>query len=138
MLKLFAEPEHRQVTIAFGVAFLVTATAALVIGLDGNAVSNLLAIVSANALVLAVVHPWRRLRYFRYLLLASLVGFAGFALLHNLLEMAAASVSGLFSSFLQLLSGFAFFTALYLCPPALIIGVIGMTLLFLRDRMDGL
>jgi hypothetical protein len=69
MLTAFATPKHRRVTLIFLAVFCLAVIATLAIGLDGNTPALVLAFVAATALVLAFVHPWRRARQFKHLLL---------------------------------------------------------------------
>ena len=136
MLKAFVAPRHRHVTLILLAVFSFAAIATLAIGLDGNAPANVLALVAATALVLAFVHPWRRAREFKYLFYASGLGFAVFVILHGLFEVAAgatASVGPLHAMF-QVLGVVAFLAAVYMCPPALVIGLGGALIMFFRGR----
>ncbi len=138
-LKAFAAPQHRRVTLIFLAVFCLAAIASLAIGLDGNTPANVLALVAATALVLAFAHPWRRAREFRYLFYASGLGFGVFVVLHGLFEVgaeAAASVGPL-HAILHALSVTAFLVAVYVCPPALVIGLGGALMMFFRGRKGG-
>lgn len=139
MLKAFATPQHRRVTLIFLAVFCLAAIATLAIGLDGNTPALVLASVAAIALVLAFVHSWRRARQFKYLFYASGLGFGVFVLLHNLLDagvVATASVGPL-HAILQGLSVGAFLAAVFVCPPAMVIGLAGAVIMFFRGRKGG-
>lgn len=136
MIKALA-PSHRRETLVFLAASSLVTAAALAVGLDGNPLANALAFVAAATLVLAFVHPWARAREFNYLSYAAGLGFAVFVILHNLLEVGAeASASGgPMHAILQALSAVTFFAAVFLCPPAFVIG--GSVVMFVRGRRDG-
>lgn len=139
MLKALATPQHRRVTLIFLAVFCLAAIATLAIGLDGNTLALVLAFVAATALVIAFVHPWRRAREFKYLFYASGLGFGVFVLLHNFLEagaLATASVGPLYA-ILQGLSIVAFLAAVFVCPPAMVIGLGGVLIMFFRGRNGG-
>ncbi len=139
MLKAFATPQHRRVTLMFLAIFCLAVIATLVIGLDGNTPALVLAFVAATALVLAFVHPWRRARKFIYLLCASVLGFVVFVVLHNLFDAGAdvaASVQPLPAIF-QVLAVVAFLAAIFVCPPAFVIGLGGALIMFFKGRKGG-
>ena len=139
MLKAFATPQHRRVTLIFLAVCCVTAIATLAIGLDGNTPALVLGFVAATALLLAFVHPWRRAREFKHLLYASGLGFAVFAVLHNLLDAAAGATASvwLLPAILQGLDVVAFLAAVFVCPPAFVIGLGGVLIMFFRGRNGG-
>lgn len=99
----------------------------------------MLAWVAATALVLAFTHPWRRAREFKYLLYGSVLGFAVFVVLHNLLEAGAVATASvwLLPAMLQGLGVVAFLAAVFVCPPAFVIGLGGVLILFFRGRHGG-
>lgn len=135
MLKAFVESQ-RHVTVSFMLVSCVAAIAAIAIGLDGNKPALLLAFTAATSLVLALVHPWRTAREFRYLLYASALGFAVLVMVHNLSEAAATAAANVWPlhAILQGLSEIAFLAALFVCPPALVIGLAGALITFLSAR----
>lgn len=139
MLKAFAAPQHRRVTLIFLAVFCLAAIATLAIGLDGNTPANVLALVAATALVLAFAHPWRRAREFKYLFYASGLGFGVFVALHGLFEVGAGATAsvGPLHAILQVLSVVAFLAAIFVCPPALVIGLGGAVIMFFRGRKGG-
>jgi hypothetical protein len=139
MLNALATPKHRRVTLVFLAVFCLAAIATLAIGLDGNTPALVLAAVAAIALVLAFVHPWRRARQFKYLFYASGLGFGVFVLLHNFFEAGAVATAsvGPLHAILQGLSVVAFLAAVFVCPPAMVIGLAGALIMFFRGRKAG-
>lgn len=139
MLKAFATHQHRRLTLIFLAVFCLAAIATLAIGLDGNTPALVLALVAATALVLAFVHPWRRAWEFKYLFYASGLGFAVFMVLHNLLEAGAVATASvwLLPAILQGLGVVAFLAAVFVCPPAFVIGLGGVLIMFFRGRNGG-
>lgn len=112
--------------------------AALVIGLDGDTAANALAWTAATAVVLAMAHPRRRVRQFWHLLLASVLGFGLFVVLHGLFDYGAGAAAdlGTLNAILNGLSVASFLAAVYLCPPALVISLLGMvTMLIAGSRL---
>ncbi len=139
MLKAFATPQHRRVTLIFLAVFCLAAIGTVTIGLDGNTPALVLAFVAATALVLAFVHPWRRAREFKYLVYASGLGFAVFVALHNLFDFAAEAAASvwLLDAILEVLGVIAFLAAIFVCPPAFAIGLAGVLIMFFRRRKGG-
>lgn len=139
MLKACAAPQHRRMTLIYLAVFCLAAIAVLAIGLDGNTPANVLALVAAIALVVAFVHPWRRAREFMYLVFASGLGFVVFVVLHNLFDAGAGAMASLgpLHAILQVLSVVAFLAAVFVCPPALVIGLGGMLIMFFAGRKSG-
>lgn len=139
MLKACAAPQHRRMTLIYLAVFCLAAIAVLAIGLDGNTPANVLALVAAIALVVAFVHPWRRAREFMYLVFASGLGFVVFVVLHNLFDAGAGAMASLgpLHAILQVLSVVAFLAAVFVCPPALVIGLGGMLIMFFAGRKGG-
>ncbi len=138
-LRAFATPQRRRVTLIFLTAFGLAAIGTVAIGLDGNTPALVLAFVAATALMLAFVHPLRRVREFKYLLYASGLGFAVFVALHNLLDIAAEATAGVWplDAILQVLSVIAFLAAIFVCPPTFVIGLVCALIMFFRRRKGG-
>ncbi len=139
MLKAFATPQHRRVTLMFLGVFCLAVIGTLAIGLDGNTPALVLAFVAATALVLAFAHRWRRAREFMYLLCASGLGIVVFVVLHNLFDAGADVAASVWPlpAILQVLSVVAFLAAIGVCPPAFVIGLGGALIMFFRGRKGG-
>ncbi len=137
MLKDFATRQHRRVTLIFLVLFCLAVIASLAVGLDGNTTANVLALVAGTSLVLVFVHPWRSAREYMYLLCMSVLGFGVFVVLHNLFEAAAGATESVWAlpAVLEVLSVAAFLAAIYVCPLAFVIGLVGaLTMLFIGRK----
>jgi len=113
MVEAFSKPQRRR-TLLFLVICGALAAAAGVVGMDDNFAGDSLAWLSAIALVLAFVHPWRTTRRFLLLIGASALGFVVFAVLSASMENAGVGGGGVF-----------FLLALFLCPAGLLVGIIG-------------
>lgn len=139
MLSAFASTRNRRITLALLAAFVLMVVAALALGGPGHSRANLLLHLAVGTLILAFVHPWRRAREFKHLFYAAGLGFALFVILHALAGVgaeAAASIGPL-HAVLQVVSVVAFFVAVFACPPALVIGLGGAVIMFVRDRIRG-
>jgi hypothetical protein len=113
MFEAFSKPQRRR-TLLFLVICGALAAAAGVVGVDDNFPGDSLVWLSAIALVLAFVHPWRTARRFLLLIGASVLGFVVFAVLSASMENAGVGGGGVF-----------FLLALFLCPAGLVVGIIG-------------
>jgi hypothetical protein len=119
--------------LAFGAA---AAIAAALVGITDNPPGIVLALAAALALVLAFVHPWRTPRQFGRLLLASVLGFVLFVVLHNVFEALAGMVEDIavLHGLLEGLGGAAFILATLICPPAFLVSVVALVVALTRNR----
>jgi hypothetical protein len=136
MLNVPSTPRNRRVTPILCAAGGVVALGAVAVGISDNPPGIALAYLAVIALVLAFVHPWRSVRRFLFLILASVLGFVVFAVLHNLLDVIAdsAGAGGALRGVAEVLGAAAFLTALLLCPAALLVGTVGALSAFIQDR----
>ena len=135
MLEAFSTP-HRRRTLLLIVVCGVLAAVAGAVGIDDKPLGLLLAFLSATALVLAFVHPWRTSRQFRRLVYASGLGFVALAVLSNVGEAVASKVGvqGPVEGLLNGVGAVFFLIAILLCPPGLLVGVIGAVVTSRRER----
>lgn len=136
MLEALSTPSNRNRTIILFAICSVLAVAAATVGISDNPPGLLLMFLSASAFIVAFVHPWRASKHFQRLIYASGLGFIVFAVLHNVFEGVAskAGVSGLVHDLLSG-AGVAFFLiAILLCPPGLLVGVVGAIVMSRRGR----
>ena len=136
MFEAFSTPHNRRRTLLLFAVCGVLAAAAGAVGIDDNPLGVLLAFLSATALVLAFVHPWRTSRQFRRLACASALGFVALAVLSNVGEAVASKVGvqGPFEGLLNGAGAVFFLIAILLCPPGLLVGVIGAVVTSRRER----
>jgi len=116
--------------LAVGCAFLV---AGFIVGINDNPPGIVLVYLAVSAWIVALVHGWRRVKRFLILLVASLVGFFLFAVLHNLFYALAELASDVvvLVQVLQFLHVVFFLIALLVCPPGVLIGAVGSVVLAL-------
>jgi hypothetical protein len=136
MIDALSTPRNRIRTLFLLVICGLLAIAAAAVGIDDNPPGILLAFLAATAFVLAFVHPWRTARQFRFLLYASVLGLALFAILYNVFAAVAhnSATAGALQNLLQGLAVAAFFLATLICPAALIVGAVGSVAMFIRSR----
>jgi hypothetical protein len=121
MLEAFSRAQWRPTLLLLATCGVLAAGAG-VVGVSDNLPGLLLALVSAIALVLAFVHPWRTSRRFLLLVGASVVVFVASTVLSNVLGDGSAA------------GGVFFFIAIWLCPAALLVGIIGAVVTFAASR----
>ncbi|MBN2548379.1 MAG: hypothetical protein JXB15_04420 [Anaerolineales bacterium] len=136
MIEALSTPRNRNRTFVLLAVCGVMAIAAAATGIDDNPPGLLLAFLSACALILAFVHPWRISKKFCSLIYASILGFILFAVLHNLFEFAASKLGGLglLPVLLSGAGGAFFLAATLLCPSALLVGVVGAVAMYWREH----
>jgi hypothetical protein len=112
------------------------AIAAALVGISDNPPGIFLALAAAAAFVLAFVHPWRTPEQFGRLLLASVLGFLLFVVLHNVFEALAglAENSTVLHGLLEGLSVVAFLLATLLFPVAILVSVVALVIVLIRKR----
>jgi disulfide bond formation protein DsbB len=137
MTSAFSTPHDRKITLSFLAMCGLLAIAAVIVGIDDNPPGILLAFLAAIAFVLAFVHPWRTVRQFMFLLLASVFGFALFVILNIILDTVAQNPANtgtlqdlLDSSAIEALS----IIIVMICPAAFIVGAVGSVAMFIRRR----
>ena len=136
MIDTFSTPHNRIKTLILLLICGLSSIAAAAVGINDNPPGILLAFLAATAFVLAFVHPWRTARQFRFLLYASVLGLALFAILNNLFAAVAHNsvTAGALQNLLQGLAVAAFFLATLICPAAFIVGAVGSVAMFIRSR----
>lgn len=127
MLQALSTLGNRKRTLTLLVLCSLSAIAAAIVGISDNPPGIALAYLSAFLFILAFVHPWKSAKPYRYLILASFLGFVITALLHNVFEAIAGTieVAPFFKGLFEFLGVFFFMFALLLCPPAFLVGIIG-------------
>lgn len=136
MIDAFSTPRNRIKTLIFLAICGLSAIAAAAVGISDNPPGILLAFLAATAFVLAFVHAWRTARRFRFLLYASVFGFALFIILHNVFATVAHDLAtgGALQNLLEDLAIAAFFLATVICPAAFVVGAVGSVAMFIRSR----
>ena len=137
MIDVSSTPHNRIKTLILLVICGLSAIAAAAVGIDDNPPGILLAFLAATAFVLAFVHPWRTARQFRFLLYASVLGFALFAILNNVFAAVAhnSATAGALQDLLQspVADAVSIIIAM-ICPAAIIVGAVGSVAMFIRNR----
>lgn len=120
MFEAFSKVQWRR-TLLLLVICAALAAAAGIVGIDDNLPGQSLALLSAIALVLAFVHPWRTSRWFLLLTGASVLVFIASTVITNVIGDGFAG-------------GVFFFIAIWLCPAGFVVGIIGAVVTSVTSR----
>jgi len=137
MTSAFSTPHNRTMTLILLAVCGLLAIVAFKIGIADNLPGILLAFLAATAFVLAFVHPWRTEKKFKFLLLASLLGFVLFVILDIIVDAVVHNPAN-FGALRHLMQSSAVDALsqiiIMLCPAAFIVGVVGSIAMFIRSR----
>ena len=137
MISAFSTPHNRITTFILLAICGLLAITAVAVGINDNLPGILLAFLAATAFVLAFVHPWRTVRKFIFLLLASILGFVLFIILNIVLDTIAQNPTtmGALQELLQSPATDAFSIIIaMICSAAFIIGAVGSIAMFIRSH----
>ena len=139
MIDAFSTARNRIKTLILLVVCGLSATVAVVAGIDDNPPGVLLAFLAAIAFVLAFAHPWRTARKFMFLLLVSVPSFVLFVIMNIITDSIAQNPAT--SDALKNLIQSPIPDALNLiiamiCAAAFIVGAIGSVAMFIRSRRE--
>ncbi len=127
MFEAFSTAQRRRTVLLLVICALLVAAAAAV-GISDNFAGGLLALLSGIALVLAFVHPWRTTRRFLLLVGTAVVVFVAIVVVGGLMDNAGISVN------MGAVGDFLFYIAIFLCPAALVVGIIGAVVTWVTSR----
>lgn len=119
---------NRKVIVICLVISGLMAAGAAVTGISDNIAGALLCWGAVTSFMVAFVHHWRRSRSFYLLLGGSVLAFAAGAILHNLFWGLGQAFPDLPSWILFLMEAIhvgAFLVAVIVCPPGILIGLVG-------------
>jgi len=137
MIDAFSTPRNRNKSLILLVISGLSAIASAVVGIDDNPPGILLAFLAATAFVLAFAHPWRTVRKFMFLLLASVLGFVLFVILNIILDSVVhdpATSAALQDLIQSPVSNALNLIIAMICPAAFIVGAVGSVAMFIRSR----
>jgi hypothetical protein len=117
MAKIFRNIGMRRLIILLTLAILgcVLIAMALILGIDDNLPGILLCYAGITSITFAFIHHWKKSKNYVILLVASIIGFVVFAILHNVFEAIGVEIIG---------AGF-FLIAVFVCPVTFLIGLVG-------------
>ncbi len=136
MIQAFSTSRNKVWSLIFFAIGVILAVAALIPGLIPKPLAMVLAVLSAIALILVFVHPWRASREFLRLLLYSVIGLVVSAIFSNVFEAIAPNVgsSGLVFKLLNGMGGIFFIIAILICPAGMLVGIIGAIIMAISGR----
>ena len=98
---------------------LISIVAAMIVSIPDNPPGIILFFISSILFVLAFTYNWKKPKLYIILLISSVFGFVLFAALHNVFEVIGKG------TFWEIIGGFFFLLAIFLCPAGIIVGGIG-------------
>jgi len=116
--------------------FCALVIGAILVGVSDNLPGIVLCYLAVITLIVAVTRTWKRTKMFLILLGASVVGFIVFVVLHNVfygLTILTSHITAL-SHLLEVFHVAFFIIAVFLCPAAFLVGVIGSIVLAIKGR----
>lgn len=115
-------------TIIFLSLSLISLAAALIVTVDDNPPGVILSFVSGFLFVLAFSYNFQKVNSYLLLFIGSIVGFILSVIFHNLFEALGKG------TFLEAVGAFFFIVALFLCPPGIIIGIVGTIIKSIKNK----
>ena len=117
----------RVVTLLCVVICCGSLMTAFIVGISNNLPGLTMCYLAAISIILAFVHTWRRVKYFLILSAASVIGFFGFALLHNVFYALGIMASDIIVLHYlpEVLHVVSFLIAIFVCPAGFLIGAVG-------------
>ena len=137
LLKLPGNKSNRKVTFTFLIISIISLVIAFIIGIADNPPGLILCFLGVVALIIVFVHRWRKAKNYLILFVASLIGFPVFAILHNVmygLEKMVVDII-ILSQLLRFLDVLFFLIALMVCPPGILVGVVGSIVFYFKNKM---
>jgi len=144
MLKKFFREQYQvlkrnqKTTLTLAAVFCALVLAAILIGVSDNIPGIVLCYLAATIPVIALTLAWRELKKFLILLGVSIAGFFIFVLLHNGFYALGTITSHIvvLSHLIGALSVVSFCIAVFLCPPAFLVGAVGSIALAIKRRKN--
>jgi len=135
-LKLIFKKKHRKATITFLILGVILTVLAFVVGISDNLPGIALWYLGIVALIMAFAHTWRRIKNFRNLLIVSIIGFPVFVVLHNVMYGLAELAENIYlvNILLSGLDVLFFLLAIIVCPPGIVVGILGIVVLFQKQK----
>lgn len=138
MINNIALSRNILISILLIIVCCILSFAAFIVGIEDNPPGIALAFLSTIALVLVFVHSMRTTKQFRFVIYTSGMGFVLSVILHNVFEGIAFKV-GETNPVFGVMNGAGvafFFIALFVCPMAFLIGLIGAGIISKRQRRN--
>jgi len=134
---LFNEDNRKKTVILLSIS-IVLIIFALIIGIDDNPPGVFLIYFGFITLILVFIHHWRDSKKFLILFVSSIFGAIIFGVLHNLFDGLQKMMGDIIilSQILVFLSVISFMIALLVCPPGILIGIVGSLVFYFKGRKN--
>lgn len=126
-LKFNAYQQNKKLSLIFLSVFVIFTILASIIGISDNPPGIILLYIGTASLILSFTHHWRSSRKYLIFLGVTIATFVISAILHNVLDGVADQYISiaLIKSIVGGLGVVFFLLAVIICPPALVISIIG-------------
>ena len=127
--------KRKKVFMVAGI-FCALVISAVVVGVSDNMPGIVLCYLATIVPVVALTHSWRKTKRFLILLVASVIGFFVFVVLHNAfyaLTMLTKHIAAL-SHVMEAFNVAFFIIAVFLCPATFLVGVVGSIVCAIMER----
>ncbi len=127
--------KRKEVCILAGL-FCTLVISALIVGVSDNMPGIVLCYLATIVLVVAATRTWRKTKRFLILMVASVIGFFVFVILHNAFYALAMLTEHIIvlSNLMEVLHAVFFIIAVFLCPAIFLVGAAGSILCDIRER----
>jgi hypothetical protein len=128
----------RKVTLVQLIVGALLLATGLLIGITDNPPGVALVVAGVCLFILAAVHRWHTARKYLLLAGAAVVGFVLLAVVHNIAHHLVDITDGMIvlSQALEVVSVAAFLGAILVCPPAVLVGLLGAVWMTLRRSQE--
>ena len=126
---------RKEVFILAGI-FCALVISAIVVGVSDNIPGIVLCYLATVVLAVAVTHTWRKTKSFLILLVASVIGFFVFVVLHNAFYALAILTNHIaaLSHLMEVFHVVFFIIAVFLCPATFLVGAVGSIVCAIIER----
>jgi len=126
---------RKKVFILAGI-FCALVISAIVVGVSDNIPGIVLCYLATVVLAVAVTHTWRKTKSFLILLVASVIGFFVFVVLHNAFYALAILTNHIaaLSHLMEVFHVVFFIIAVFLCPATFLVGAVGSIVCAIIER----
>ena len=134
--KVLFSDKNRRLTLLLLALAIIAITIGLIIGISDNPPGIIILYAGIILLIISLVYIWRKIRPFLILLVVSIVGIPVFAVLHNIFYGIAELTSEVkvLPEMLSFFDAMSFLIALIICPSAIIVGMGGALILFVKRK----
>lgn len=132
---LFSGKYRKRTSVLIGLA-LIAVSLSLILEIEDNPAGITVIYIGVMSLILSMTYIWSLKKAFLILALISAIGFPFFIVLHNIFFGIAELTTHikLVSELTYFLDTVSFLIAMLICPPGVLVGLVGTLFLFIKER----